>query len=393
MEQAQRLLHRATWRVGCLIAATAVSAVLLAPPARAAGDAQVVKIGFAAPLSGGDAHYGKDMQYGAQIAIDEANAQHWTLGGKPVQFKLLAEDDQADPRTGAAVAQKLVDEQVVGVVGHFNSGTSIPASRIYANAGIPQISPASTNPLLTSQGYKTVFRVINTDAQMGRYAARYAVKVLKVKRIAIVDDRTAFGRGMADEFEKAVKADGGNVVAHEFGTDHTVDFSAILTKLKGAQADLIFYAGLDQQAAPLAKQMRQLGLKAQLMGGGGFTNKNFIQMAGPAADGVRSWEYGLPLERMPGGKAFEAKMKQKYGVDIVAYSPFTYDATWALLHAMKQADSTDPAKYLGALAKIYFDGVTGPIAFLPNGDLQNPPATLYQVKDQQWVPLQTSHGE
>lgn len=288
---------------------------------------RVVKLGFAAVLSGAQGHYGKDMEYAAKLAVDEANERKFVVKGQTIKFELLSEDDMADPKMGPQVAQRLIDAGVVAVIGHFNSGTSIPASRIYSAAGIPQVSPSATNPALTHQGYKTVFRVINSDAQMGSYAGKYAVDDLKLKRIGIVDDGTAFGKGMADEFEKAARASGGNIMSREFSNDKAVDFSAILTKLKGLRVDLVFFGGMDAQAGPLARQMSQLQLGARFMGGGGFTNQQFIDIAGAAAEGTLSWEYGLPLASMPGGYAFSLKMKKKFNVATENFAPFAYDAT------------------------------------------------------------------
>ena len=353
---------------------------------------KVVKVGFAAVLSGAQGHYGKDMEFATKIAIDEANAKKLQIGGQTIKFELISEDDQADPKAGTAAAQRLVDSGVVAVIGHFNSGTSIPASRIYNAAGIPQVSPTATNPTLTSQGYKNVFRVINTDAQLGNYAGKYAVGGKSFKRIAIVDDRTAFGLGMADQFEKAVRAEGGQIVAREYTSDKTVDFTGILTKFKGLQVDLVFFGGLDAQAGPMAKQMKQLQVPAVLMGGGGFTNKNFINSAGPGAEGTLSWDYGLPLAKMPGGKSLIAKMKEKYNVETENFAPFSYDAAWVVINAMVKANSTDPKIFLPALASTDFDGVTGKIKFDSKGDLVNPPATLLEVRGQEWVPLKTVSG-
>lgn len=331
-----------------------VSVVSLSIAAALAGGSafaqtKTIKLGFAAVLSGAQGHYGKDMEYAAKIAVEEANARKLQVGGQTVKFELLSEDDQADPKTGAAVAQRLVDSGVVAVIGHFNSGTSIPASRIYYAAGIPQVSPAATNPTLTHQGYKSVFRIINTDAQMGAYAGKYVVNELKSKRIGVIDDRTAFGKGMADEFEKSARAEGGNILPREYTTDKSVDFTSILTKFKGQKVDLVFFGGLDAQAAPMARQIHQLQLGAKLMGGGGFTNQNFIDLTGKVAEGTLSWEYGLPLEVMPGGKPFIQKMKSKFNVEASTFAPFTYDATWVVMNAIVKANSSDPKAFLPVL--------------------------------------------
>lgn len=368
-----------------------LAASLLGVDARAQPTREI-GIGFAAALSGAEGHYGKDMEHAARVAIDEANARNPQIGGQAVRFKLVSEDDAADPKTGAAVAQRLVDRGVVAVVGHFSSGTSIPASRIYNAAGIAQISPTATNPALTSQGYRNVFRVINSDVQLGNYAGRYTVAGRAFKRIAVVDDRTAFGQGMADQFVKAAKASNGTIVVREFTTNKSVDFASVLTRLKGMQVDMIFFGGQDGQAGLMARQMKQLGMRAVLMGGGGFRNKHFIRTAGPGAEGTLSWDYGMPLSRMPGGKELIAKMKARYNVEPEDFAPFSYDATWAVIHAIVKADSADPKAFLPALAAIEFDGVTGRIKFDARGDLVDPPATLFEVRGKEWVPLRTVTG-
>ncbi|MGH8782596.1 branched-chain amino acid ABC transporter substrate-binding protein [Paraburkholderia sp.] len=372
--------------------AVTVAALFAAAPLAGFADDLPVTIGFAAPLTGANAGYGKDLQNGVQLALDEANAQKIHIGDKVAQFTLAAEDDQADPRIGVQAAQKLVDQHVAVVVGHFNSGTTIPASRVYESAGIPMIDPAATNPTIVNQGFANTFMVISTDAQNAGNAGIYAVDVTKAKRIAILDDRTAFGQGEADEFEKAVKAHGGTLVAHEFTSNQAVDFRTQLTKIKSTDADLLFFGGLDTQAASVAKQMKQLGLRAQLVGGGGVMDPEFIKLAGDAAEGTMAWEYGRPLASLPGGKDFSAKFKKRFGVDILSYAPFGYDAAWAAIKAMEAAKSTSPATYRPALKSISFDGVTGHIAFDSNGALKNAGSTLYQVKSGAWVPIVTKGG-
>jgi branched-chain amino acid transport system substrate-binding protein len=370
----------------------ALSAVAIAAPSCMAAENLDVKVGFAAPLSGALAGYGKDLQNGAQLALNEANAQKIEIGGKVIKFTLQAEDDQADPRVGVQAAQRLVDDGVAVVVGHFNSGTTIPASRVYRDAGVPMIDPAATNPTITQQGFDNIVTVISSDAQNAGNAGRYAVTVTKAKRIAIIDDRTAFGQGEADEFEKAVKAAGGSIRSHEFCDSQTVDFSAPLIALKAANADLIFFAGVDKQAAGVAKRMKQLGMTAQLVGGGAVMDSDFLKLAGGSAEGAMAWEYGRPLESLPAGKVFSGKFQKSFGVPVLSYAPFGYDATWAAVHAMQKANSTDPKIYLSALKKLSFQGVTGPIAFEVNGALKNGSSTVYQVKNGAWVAIETKSG-
>ncbi|CAI3800421.1 Leucine-, isoleucine-, valine-, threonine-, and alanine-binding protein [Pseudomonas sp. MM221] len=366
--------------------ATAVTLLMAMGTANAA-DSEIVRIGFAGPLTGPSAHQGQDVEHGIQIAVEEANQQQLKIGDKVAQFKLVSEDDVADPRTGTAVAQRLVDSKVAVVIGHYNSGTSIPASKIYAAAGIPQISPSATNPTLTQQGIPSVFRTVNDDATLGRYAGNYLVSQLKAQRIAIFDDRTAYGQGLADEVTKAVKAAGGNVVVREYTNDKSTDFNAILTTAKAQKADAVFFAALDYQAAPMAKQMKNLGLKARFMNIGNLPNDSFKQMAGSAAEGTYAWNYGTPLLDMPKGAAFEQKLKDKFGVGVVQSSPAAYDATWAAINAMVKAGSDDPKVYLPVLKSQSYDGVTGTIAFDDKGNLKNPAATVFQFADGGWKTL------
>jgi len=345
-----------------------------------------VLIGLAGPLTGPSARIGKDLENGARLAIADANAQKPTLNGKPVTFKLLSEDDQSDPRTAVAVAQRLVDEGVAGVVGHWNTGTSIPAARIYHDAGIAQVAPVATGHGYTQQGFDTSFRVMGHDDDGGNYAGQYAVKTLKAQRIAVIDDRTAFGQGLADEFIKSLQAQGMQPVTREYVDDKTVDFSAVLTTVRSKNADLIFFGGVDSQAAPLARKLKQLGMNAQLMGAGGFVSQTFLTLAQREGEGVVALEPGLPLEQMPGGKAFEQAYRDRYHTHIELHAPFAYDATRVLIAAIEQAGSANPADYLPKLRTIHYQGVTGAIAFDAQGNLQQPSFTLYRVVDGKWQP-------
>ncbi|BEO13800.1 branched-chain amino acid ABC transporter substrate-binding protein [Serratia sp. SRS-8-S-2018] len=363
--------------------ALAAMTMILSLPALAA---DTVLIGLAGPLTGPSARIGKDLENGAQLAIADANAQKPTLNGKPVTFKLVSEDDQSDPRTAVAVAQRLVDEGVAGVVGHWNTGTSIPAARIYHDAGIAQVAPVATGHGYTQQGFDTSFRVMGHDDDGGNYAGQYAVKTLKAKRIAVIDDRTAFGQGLADEFIKSLQAQGVQPVAREYVDDKTVDFSAVLTTVRSKNADLIFFGGVDSQAAPLARKLKQLGMNAQLMGAGGFVSQTFLTLAQQEGEGVVALEPGLPLEQMPGGKAFEQAYRDRYHTHIELHAPFAYDATRVLIAAIEQADSANPADYLPKLRAIHYQGVTGDIAFDAQGNLQQPSFTLYRVVDGKWQP-------
>jgi branched-chain amino acid transport system substrate-binding protein len=351
-----------------------------------------VKIGQVSPLTGPQAHLGKDNDNGARLALDEINAAGVTLGGKKVKFVLVSEDDMADPRTATIVAQKLVDQRVAGVLGHLNSGTSIPASKIYLDAGIPQISPSATAIAYTAQGFKTAFRVMTNDRQQGKVLGEYAVKNLGAKRIAIIDDRTAYGQGLADEVEKAVKAFGGAVIAREFTTDRSTDFLAILTSIKARKPDLVFYGGMDAQGAPMVKQLRSLGIKAKFLGGDGVQTSEFLKLAGSQADDVTASSPGLPIDSMPGGKEFREKFTERFGA-IQTYAPYAYDAAMTMVEAMKMADSAEPAKYLAELPRLQRAGVTGPISFDERGDIRGGAITLYRVRNGKWEVLETVMGD
>jgi branched-chain amino acid transport system substrate-binding protein len=344
----------------------------------------VVKIGHVGPTSGQIAHLGKDNELGARLAIEELNAKGVTIGGKKVKFELLAEDDAGDPKQGTAAAQKLVDAKVNGVVGHLNSGTSIPASKVYSDAGIPQVSPSATNPKFTRNGYKTTFRVVADDVHLGGTLGRYAAKDLKGKSIAVIDDRTAYGQGVADEFEKGVKGAGGKVVGREFTNDKATDFTAILTSLKGKKPDVVFFGGMDAVAGPMLRQMKQLGIEAKFLGGDGICTGELPKLAaGTMGDGqvVCAEAGGVEGEAKKSMDDFKAKFKSKFNVDVQIYAPYVYDAVNVLAAAMVKAGSAEPAKYLPVLAKTSgFKGVTGNITFDEKGDIKNGALTLYTYK-------------
>lgn len=339
-----------------------------------------VKLGHAAPLTGPQAHIGKDNEYGATLAVDELNAQNLEIGGAKVKFELISDDDQADPKQGTTVAQKFVDAKVNGVIGHLNSGTTIPASKIYADAGIPQISGSSTNPTYTKQGFATAFRVMANDEQQGKALAQFATTTLGAKSVAVVDDRTAYGQGLADEFRKAAEAAGVKVVANEYTNDKATDFKAILTKIKSKKPDVIFYGGMDPQGGPMAKQMKELGIKAKFLTGDGGCTPNFITLAGAAADGQYCSLPGVPLEKMPGGTVFKDKFVAKFKADIQLYAPYVYDATMVMVDAMKRANSVEPAKFLPEIGKTAYQGVTAKIGFDQFGDLKDGAISFYEYK-------------
>ncbi len=361
----------------------AAAALALLAGAASAQDL-VVKIGHVGPTSGAIAHLGKDNENGARMAIDELNAKGVTIGGKKAKFELLAEDDAGDAKQGTSVANKLVDAKVNGVVGHLNSGVTIPASNIYSAAGIPMISPSATAVAVTNRGLKNVFRVVANDGQLGGVLGRYAIKEVKGQAIAVIDDRTAYGQGVAEEFSKAVKAAGGKIVDAQYTTDKATDFTAILTSIKAKKPDLVFYGGMDAVAGPMLRQMKQLGINAKFMGGDGICTGELPKLAaGAMADGqvVCAEAGGVEGTQKVGLDKFREDFKKKFNTDVQLYAPYTYDAVNVMVAAMVKAGSAEPAKYLPVLAKTDgYKGVTGLISFDPKGDVKNGALTVYTYK-------------
>ncbi|MDE2255088.1 MAG: branched-chain amino acid ABC transporter substrate-binding protein [Betaproteobacteria bacterium] len=343
-----------------------------------AADDVTVTIGSAAPMSGPQASFGQDNTNGVRMAINDLNKQNIVIGGKKVIWKIDAQDDQADPKQATTIAQKFVDEKVNGVVGHLNSGCTYPASRIYNNAGIPDITPSSTDPKIAEQGFKTFFRIIANDNALGAGLANYAKTELKAKTVAVIDDRTAYGQGVADVFSKTAKKDGLKVLDREFTNDKATDFSAILTKIKSMNPDVIFYGGMYSQAGPMLRQIQQLGIKAKFMGGDGICAPELAKLAGDAANITICAEGGSPISQMPGGDAWKKRYDAEFGASAFQiYSPYSYDGTMVLAHAMMKANSVDPAKYLRYIQKIDYNGVTKKdIHFEADGNLAAPTITL-----------------
>ncbi|KQQ87896.1 branched-chain amino acid ABC transporter substrate-binding protein [Massilia sp. Leaf139] len=356
-------------------------AMLLAANASAQ---QVVKIGHVGPVSGPNSHLGKDNENAARMAIEELNVKGFTINGQKVTLQLVAEDDASDPKQGTAVAQKLVDAKVKGVIGHLNSGTSVPASKIYNDAGIPQISPATTATQYTRQRFPGAFRVVANDAKLGGTLGKYAVDTLKVKNIAIIDDRTTYGQGVATEFAKGAKGPGVKIVGKEFTSATATDYTAILTSIRAKKPDLVFFGGMDSVGGPMLKQMKALGIDARFMGGDGICTEALGRLAGDAvgegkvicaeAGGVT----GAEQEKVMSD--FRARFKQKTGLEVQLYAPYVYDAVMVMAAAMQKANSVEPAKYLPELKKINYKGVTGQIAFDTSGDINNGALTLYTFK-------------
>jgi branched-chain amino acid transport system substrate-binding protein len=359
------------------LALAAVSAAGLAPAQ------EVVRIGHVASMTGPVAHFGKDSENGVRMAIESLNARGATIAGRKVKWVLVPEDDGGDPKQATAAAQKLADAKVNAVIGHETSGTTIPASKIYYDAGIPQISASATNPKYTLQGFNTTFRVVANDIQLGQALGRYAVKTMGAKRVAVIDDRTAYGQGLVTEFVNGLRQQGTNVVAKEFTNDHATDFSAILTRIRASNPDLVFFGGMNAVAGPMLRQMKQLGLNVKMMGGDGICSDEMHKLSGGTmADGqvVCAEAGGVEASGKAGMENFRAAYRKRFGIDVQIIAPYSYDAVLALADAMNKAGSAAPAKYLPELAKIRYKGVTGNIAFDAHGDIRDGTITLYTFK-------------
>ncbi|MDU7589107.1 MAG: branched-chain amino acid ABC transporter substrate-binding protein, partial [Acidovorax sp.] len=331
---------------------TVAAAIAAVAGVAAAQGVTVVKIGNVAPMSGPQAHYGKDIENGVRMAIDDMNAQGVVIGGKKVKLELVNEDDASDPKQGTAAAQKLCDAKVAGVVGHLNSGTTIPASKVYNDCGIPHVTGAATNPSLTKPGYKTTFRIIANDNALGVGLAMYAAETLKLKSVAVIDDRTAYGQGVANVFKRAAAEKGIKVVDEQFTTDKATDFMAILTAIKAKNPDGVFFGGMDPQAGPMLRQMEQLGMaNVKYFGGDGICTTELPRLAAGAKTigNVICAEGGASLAKMPGGLEWKKRYDAKYPGQYVLYSPYKYDATMLLVDAMKRAGSWDPKVYIPEL--------------------------------------------
>lgn len=368
---------------------TSLLAMILASLVGTAYAVEEIKLGFSAPLTGPQAAYGKDLENGMLLAIEEFNASKPKINGQEVRAKLFVEDDQGEARLGPLIAQRMIDRGVKGVFGHYNSSVAIPASRVYQQAGVPQLS-GSTAPDFTRQGFNTTYRIVPSDIQQGGALARFAVKNLGLKTVVVIDDRTAYGQGVADEFDKAARAAGAKILRREFTSDKAHDFKAILTNIKRLHPQAIFYGGMATQAAPLVKQMRELGITATLLGGETLRVGSFLKVAGHAAQGTVAALGGRPLEKMPGGLAFKRRYEKRFGVPTDVLSPYIYDATTAMLTAMRKANSTDPNQYRAHLSSLEMAGVTNSkFAYNTQGDLRDSTVTIYKMSGNGWQVVET----
>lgn len=361
--------------------------VALALSGSAYAEEQVVKIGVTGPLSGANAFAGKDNENGVRLAVEELNAKKITIGGKQIKFELLSEDDQCDPKSGVNAAQKLVDSGTKFVMGPYCSGVAIPASRVYNEAGV-MISTVGTNPKVTQSGYKNLFRITASDSQIGASMAGYAVNVLKAKSAGVIDDRTAFGQGVAEQFTKQAKTLGLKIVGQEYTTDKATDFATILTNMKAKNADVIFFGGYAPQGAPMARQMKQLGIKAKLLGGDTLCSPEMGKLGGDAVnDTVLCAQGGVTLDKVAEGPAFKAKYKKRFNQDADVYAASFYDQTMFIAQEMQKTNSVDPVKVGDAMYKTSYKGVAGTYSYDDKGNMKQAPVTVFVFKNGVPTPL------
>jgi ABC-type branched-subunit amino acid transport system substrate-binding protein len=370
------------------IAPLALAAGLLTLGAAAQAQDQLVRIGVSGPLSGANAFAGKDNENGVRLAVEELNAQKLKVGGKTLRFELMSEDDQGDPKAGVNVAQKFADAGVKFVLGPYNSGVAIPASRVYNDAGI-LMSTVGTNPKITQSRYPNVFRIVASDNQVGGSMAAYAAKELKIKTVGVIDDRTAFGQGIADEFAKQARASGLNVAGREFTNDKASDFASVLTAFRAKKVDAIFFGGYAPQGAPMARQMKQLGLaNVRLLGGDTLCSPEMAKLGGDAVgENVLCAQAGAMLDKQPGGPAFKTRFKQRFQRDPDVYAPAFYDQTMFIAQAIRSANTVDAAAVSKALHTMSYQGVAGTYGYDANGNLKKTAVTVYTFKGGALSPL------
>jgi len=344
----------------------------------------IIKIGFIGILSGQYASYGVDEQRGAQLAIDAANAAGVSYNGTSYTLQLDSQDDAADPTKGAQGATKLVDDQVVAVIGGTFSGATIAESKIFSDNGITQISPSATNPKYTSQGFKTAFRVVGRDDQQGPADADFIVKTLGCLNVGVMDDKSQYGQGLADAVNAQVTVDKGTVVDREHVDTNQTDFSAQLTTMKGHNPDVIFYGGYSAQFGPIVQQARRLGIKATFVSGDGSQDASAIQLAGSDAEGLFASNAGPAPSLQPGYAAFQAAYKAKYNADIFQYAPQSFDATNIIISAIKAGGADKAAILAGVTATNNYQGVAQSYTFTSTGDVKESIFTIYKVESGAW---------
>lgn len=339
-----------------------------------------IHIGVAGPMTGDQSKLGGDLERGARLAVDEWNARG---GIKGKTIVLEVGDDQRDPKQAVSVANKMVNLGIVGMVGHYNSSASIPASSVYHDAGIPMITPASTNPRLTEQGFNNIFRVVGRDDQQGSVAAQFIVTQLKARRVAILHDKTTYGQGLADELRKSLakyENSGLQLVSFDGLTQGGKDFRGVLTRLKTQNLDLYFFGGMFPEGGLLVKQAKEVGLNVPMMSGDGVIDPKFIEIAGAAAEGTYL-TFTPDTEKLPQAAEFLKKYRAKYGNDLAPYAIYAYDAANILLTALSETPHGDSQKLIETIQQIKYQGAIGSIAFDEKGDVKESPYIVWITRN------------
>lgn len=344
-------------------------------------DENVIRIGAAGPMTGDQSKMGVDLRNSVELAVAEWNEKGGVLGKKIV---LLPADDQADPKQAVSIANKLINQKAVALVGHWNSSCSIPASKYYQDANIVMISPATTNPQLTLQGFKNVFRVCGTDDQQGKVAADFILKTIRPKKIAIIHDKTAYGQGLADYFKRAL-GDRVQVVYYGGIIQRDPDYKAVLTTIKQSDPELYYFGGIYPEAGRLVRQAKEIGMNIPMITGDGVYDPTFINIAGTSAEGTYV-TFGAEPAGLPSAKSFMDKYKAKYG-DPGPYSIYAYDAANIILTAIAETRNTDGSKVAEYISKTIFHGAFGDISFDKNGDVTKAPYVIWQVKGGKFVEI------
>lgn len=362
----------------------ACSLTLFAVGCRKGEDA--IRIGVAGPMTGDQAKMGTDFKNGVTLSVEEWNARGGVLGKK---IMLIIADDQHDPKQAVSVANKLVNEGAKGVIGHFNSSCSIPASDIYSRAGIPVITPGSTNPQLTEKGYRSVFRACGRDDQQGKVGAEFVINDLRARRVAIIHDKTTYGQGLADEFKRFLK-NKVEVVYYGGIIQGDKDFKTVLTAIREKKPELIYFGGIYPEAGLLVKQARELGLKVPFMSGDGTIDPKFLEIAGAGAEDTYL-TFSPDPRNIPQASTFINNYEKRFG-EIGPYSIYAYDAANILFSAMKEAGSAEGKAVTEKLHTSEFSGAMGKIKFDEKGDVTVSPYIVWIVRNgkfvEHWKPAQ-----
>ncbi len=337
-----------------------------------------VKIGIAGPITGPNAAFGAQLKNGIEQAIEDINAAGGIMGQK-IATPAPIGDDVSDPKQGVSVANKFTGDGVKFVVGPFNSGVTMPSSEVYQENGILEITPSATNPKITERGMWNIFRTCGRDDQQGSLAGAWIVKNIKGKKIAVVHDKTTYGKGLADETRKGLIAGGVKDVLYEGVNAGEKDFSALVSKIKAANADLVYWGGLHTEGGLIVRQMRDQGVKAPLMGGDGITTDEFASVGGPGVEGTLMTFPPDPRKR-PEAKAIVEKFRAKK-FEPEAYTLYSYAAVEIIKQAVEAAKSLDPKKVAEKMhSGMKFKTVIGEISYDKKGDITRPDYVMYVWK-------------